>query len=291
MSILVDERTRVVVQGITGRIGAIQTMHMLKAGTKITAGVTPGKGGTSVEGVPVYDSVEEAMAEQEINTSVLFVPASVAEESCVEAIDAGLKLIILITEHIPTHDTMRIRAYARARRATLIGPTTPGVITPGKCKIGIMPTHLFTPGPVGIISRSGTMSYEMAGLLSAAGIGQTTMVGMGGDPIVGTSLVELLELFQKDPETKLVVIHGEIGGTQEERAAAFIRQKMTKPAIAYLTGKVAPEGARMGHAGAVYFGKMGSMEKKIKAYQEAGVPMAESPGDILGLVRRALKDS
>ena len=289
MSILIDEKTRVVVQGITGRIGAIQTMHMLKAGTKITAGVTPGRGGSRVEGVPVYDSVEEAMAEQEINTSVLFVPASVAEESCMEAVDAGVKLLILITEHIPTHDTMRIRAYARSHGARLIGPTTPGVVTPGKCKIGIMPTHLFTPGPVGIISRSGTMSYEMAGLLSTEGIGQTTMVGMGGDPVVGTSLVELLELFQKDPETRVVVVHGEIGGTQEERAAVFIRQKMTKPIIAYMTGKVALEGSRMGHAGAVFVGKRGAMGNKIKAFREAGVPIADSPGEIAGLVRKALK--
>ncbi len=289
MSILIDEKTRVVVQGITGRIGAIQTMHMLKAGTKITAGVTPGRGGSRVEGVPVYDSVEEAMAEQEINTSVLFVPAPVAEESCMEAVDAGVKLLILITEHIPTHDTMRIRAYARSHGARLIGPTTPGVVTPGKCKIGIMPTHLFTPGPVGIISRSGTMSYEMAGLLSTEGIGQTTMVGMGGDLVVGTNLVELLELFQKDPATRVVVVHGEIGGTQEERAAVFIRQRMTKPIIAYMTGKVALEGSRMGHAGAVFVGKRGAMENKIKAFREAGVPIAESPGEIASLVRQSLK--
>jgi succinyl-CoA synthetase alpha subunit len=289
MSILIDEKTRVVVQGITGRIGAIQTMHMLKAGTKITAGVTPGRGGSRVEGVPVYDSVEEAMAEQEINTSVLFVPAPVAEESCMEAVDAGVKLLILITEHIPTHDTMRIRAYARSHGARLIGPTTPGVVTPGKCKIGIMPTHLFTPGPVGIISRSGTMSYEMAGLLSTDGIGQTTMVGMGGDLVVGTNLVELLELFQKDPATRVVVVHGEIGGTQEERAAVFIRQRMTKPVIAYMTGKVALEGSRMGHAGAVFVGKRGAMENKIKAFREAGVPIADSPGEIASLVRQALK--
>jgi succinyl-CoA synthetase alpha subunit len=288
MSILIDEKTRVVVQGITGRMGAVQTMHMLKAGTKITAGVTPGRGGSRVEGVPVYDSVEEAMAEQEINTSVLFVPAPVAEESCMEAADAGLKLLILITEHIPTHDTMRIRAYARSHGARLIGPTTPGVVTPGKCKIGIMPTHLFTPGPVGVISRSGTMSYEMAGLLSTEGIGQTTMVGMGGDLVVGTSLVELLELFQKDAATRVVVVHGEIGGTQEERAAVFIRQKMTKPVIAYLTGKVALEGSRMGHAGAIFVGRRGAMEDKIKAFQEAGVPIADSPGEIARLVRKAL---
>lgn len=289
MSILIDEKTRVVVQGITGRIGAIQTMHMLKAGTKITAGVTPGRGGSRVEGVPVYDSVEEAMAEQEINTSVLFVPAPVAEESCVEAVDAGVKLIILITEHIPTHDTMRIRAYVRSHGAILIGPTTPGVITPGKCKIGIMPTHLFTPGPVGIISRSGTMSYEMAGLLSTEGIGQTTMVGMGGDLVVGTGLVELLGLFQKDRATQVVVVHGEIGGTQEESAGAFIRQKMTKPVIAYMTGKVALEGSRMGHAGAVFVGRRGAMENKINAFREAGVPIADSPGEIASLVRKALK--
>jgi len=288
MSILIDEKTRVVVQGITGRMGAIQTMHMLKAGTKITAGVTPGRGGSRVEGIPVYDSVEEARAEQEINTSVLFVPGPVAEESCMEAVDAGLKLLILITEHIPTHDTMRIRAYARSHGATLIGPTTPGVITPGKCKIGIMPTPLFIPGPVGIISRSGTMSYEMAGLLSTEGIGQTTMVGMGGDPVVGTSLVELLELFQKDPATRVVVVHGEIGGTQEERAAVFIRQKMTKPIIAYMTGKVALEGSRMGHAGAVFVGRRGAMENKIKAFREAGVPIADTPGEIAVLVRKAL---
>jgi succinyl-CoA synthetase alpha subunit len=289
MSILIDEKTRVVVQGITGRMGAVQTMHMLKAGTKITAGVTPGRGGARVEGVPVYDSVEEAMVEQEINTSVLFVPAPVAEESCMEAVDAGVKLVILITEHIPTHDTMRIRAYVRSHGARLIGPTTPGVVTPGKCKIGIMPTHLFTPGPVGIISRSGTMSYEMAGLLSTEGIGQTTMVGMGGDPVVGTNLVELLELFQKDRATRVVVVHGEIGGTQEEKAAGFIRQKMTKPVIAYMTGKVALEGSRMGHAGAVYVGKRGAMDNKIRAFQEAGVPIADSPGEIAALVREALK--
>jgi succinyl-CoA synthetase alpha subunit len=289
MSILIDEKTRVVVQGITGRMGAVQTMHMLRAGTKITAGVTPGRGGARVEGVPVYDSVEEAMAEQEINTSVLFVPAPVAEESCMEAVDAGVKLVILITEHIPTHDTMRIRAYVRSHGAKLIGPTTPGVVTPGKCKIGIMPTHLFTPGPVGIISRSGTMSYEMAGLLSAEGIGQTTMVGMGGDPVVGTNLVELLELFQKDRATRVVVVHGEIGGTQEEKAAGFIRQKMTKPVIAYMTGKVALEGSRMGHAGAVFVGKRGAMDNKTRAFQEAGVPIADSPGEIAALVREALK--
>jgi succinyl-CoA synthetase alpha subunit len=289
MSILIDEKTRVMVQGITGRMGAVQTMHMLKAGTKITAGVTPGRGGSRVEGVPVYDSVEEAMAEQEINTSVLFVPGPVCEESCAEAIDAGLKLIILITEHIPTHDTMRIRAYVRGHGATLIGPTTPGVITPGKCRIGIMPTSLFTPGPVGIITRSGTMSYEIAGLLTTEGLGQTTMVGMGGDPVVGTSLIELLDLFNQDPETKVVVVHGEIGGTQEERAAVFIRQKMTKPVIAYMTGKVALEGARMGHAGAIFVGQRGAMENKIKAFREAGVPIADSPSEIAGLVRSALK--
>jgi succinyl-CoA synthetase alpha subunit len=206
-----------------------------------------------------------------------------------EAVDAGVKLLILITEHIPTHDTMRIRAYARNHGARLIGPTTPGVVTPGKCKIGIMPTHLFTPGPVGIISRSGTMSYEMAGLLSIEGIGQTTMVGMGGDLVVGTNLVELLELFQKDPATRVVVVHGEIGGTQEERAAVFIRQRMTKPVIAFMTGKIALEGSRMGHAGAVFVGKRGAMENKIKAFREAGVPIADSPGEIASLVRQSLK--
>jgi succinyl-CoA synthetase alpha subunit len=288
MSILVDEHTTVLVQGITGRIGMIQTGHMKKAGTKIAAGVTPGKGGTIVEDVPVYDSVAEAKAGHKINTSILFVPASVAKDSCVEAIDAGIKLLVLITEHIPVHDAMRIRAYAQRCQATVIGPTTPGIISPGKCKIGIMPASLFSPGPAGIISRSGTLAYEIGGHLSAAGVGQTTVVGMGADPVVGTDLVELLGLFEKDEETKVVVVVGEVGGTQEERAAEFMK-KMTKPAVAYIAGRAAPEGVRMGHAGAIATRGMGSVESKIKALRAAGIQVADSPGEVPGLVKQILR--
>lgn len=284
MSILVDEHTRVLVQGITGRIGTIQTGHMKKAGTRIVAGVTPGKGGGTVEGVPVYDSVEEAKERHEIDTSILFVPASVAEDSCIEAIDAGIKLLVLITEHVPVHDTMRVRSYARKQGATVIGPTTPGIISPGKCKIGIMPVNMFSPGPVGIISRSGTLAYEIAGELSAAGIGQTTVVGMGADPVVGTDLVELLELFERDRATKVVVIVGEVGGTQEERASEYIRERMTKPVVAYIAGRAAPQGVRMGHAGAIVTRGMGSAESKVKALKEAGVEVAERPGDVTGII-------
>jgi len=288
MSILVDERTTVLVQGITGRIGMIQTGHMKKAGTKIAAGVTPGKGGTIIEGVPVYDSVAEAKAGHKIDTSILFVPASVAEDSCVEAVDAGVKLLVLITEHIPVHDAMRIRAYAQRCGATVIGPTTPGIISPGRCKIGIMPANLFSPGPVGIISRSGTLAYEIGGHLSAAGVGQTTVVGMGADPVVGTDLVELLGLFEKDEETKVVVVVGEVGGTQEERAAEFVK-KMNKPAVAYIAGKTAPQGVRMGHAGAIATRGMGSVESKVKALRAAGIQVADSPGEVLGLVKKLLR--
>jgi succinyl-CoA synthetase alpha subunit len=288
MSILVDERTTVLVQGITGRIGMIQTGHMKKAGTKIVAGVTPGKGGMMVEGVPVYDSVTEAKARHKIDTSILFVPASVAEDSCVEAVDAGVKLLVLITEHVPVHDAMRIRAYSQRYGATVIGPTTPGIISPGRCKIGIMPANLFSPGPVGIVSRSGTLAYEIGGKLSAAGIGQTTVVGMGADPVVGTDLVALLGLFEKDEETEVIVVVGEMGGTQEERAAEFV-EKMNKPAVAYIAGKTAPHGVRMGHAGAIATRGMGSVESKVKALRAAGIQVADSPGEVLGLVKKLLR--
>jgi succinyl-CoA synthetase alpha subunit len=288
MSILVDESTMVLVQGITGKIGAVQTGHMKRYGTKIVAGVTPGKGGSQVEDIPVFDSVAEARGKYAMGVSVLFVPAAVAEDSCIEAMDAGIKLILLITEHVPVHDFMRIRAYAQRNGVRVIGPTTPGVISPGKCKIGIMPANLFTPGPVGIISRSGTLAYEIGGSLSSARIGQTTVVGMGADPVVGTDLIQLLELFERDADTQAVVVVGEVGGTQEERAAQWIRHNMTKPVVAYIAGVSAPQGVRMGHAGAIAARGLGSAESKIRALQQAGVQVASTPGEIPRMMKKIL---
>ncbi len=280
MSILVNENTKVLVQGITGRIGAIQTGHMLSQGTKIVAGVTPGKSGQKVHDVPVYDSVEDALSEHQVDASILFVPAAFAEDSCYEAIDAGIKVVVLITEHVPVHSTMRIRAYAKSNGVTVIGPTTPGIISPGKTKIGIMPINMFCPGTVGLISRSGTLTYEVAGALCESGLGQSTAVGMGADPIVCTDLVDFLGLFEADDETESVVIVGEVGGTQEETAAEFIKNKMSKPVVGYIAGKAAPKGKRMGHAGAIVTGGRGDAKSKIDALKNAGVTVADNPMDI-----------
>jgi succinyl-CoA synthetase alpha subunit len=284
MSILIDEKTTVLVQGITGRTGRVQTAHMLRAGSKIVAGVTPGKGGISVEGVPVYDTVAEAVKNHPITASLLFVPPGTAEDSCIEALEAGVGLLVVITEHIPVHDTLRIRAWAQKKTAVVVGPTTPGVISPGKCKMGIMPTSLFTPGPVGLISRSGTLSYEIGGLLSSVGIGQSTVVGIGADPVIGTDLIRYLEWFEADTATRAVVLVGELGGTQEEGAAGFIKT-MHKPVVAYLVGRTAPEGARMGHAGAIVTRGSGSVEGKIKVLREAGVRVVESPGEVPDFIK------
>ena len=289
MSILVDERTRVLVQGITGRIATMQTGLMKKAGTMIVAGVTPGKGGAVIDGVPVYDSIQEAKEKHAFDLSILFVPAAVAEDSCIEAVDAGVSLLVLITEHIPVHDTMRIRAYAKMHATRVIGPTTPGIISPGKCKVGIMPTNIFLPGSVGIISRSGTLSYEIGGQLSSIGIGQSTVVGLGADPVVGTDLTDLLGLFEDDEETKAVVIIGEVGGVQEEMAAGYIRQKIRKPVVTYIAGRSAPQGVKMGHAGAIVARGKGSVESKLRALREAGVPVAETPGEVSGFVKKIMK--
>jgi len=280
MSILVNENTKVLVQGITGRIGAIQTGHMLSQGTKIVAGVTPGKSGQKVHDVPVYDAVEDALSEHQVDASILFVPAAFAEDSCYEAIDAGIKVVVLITEHVPVHNTMRIRAYAKSNGVTVIGPTTPGIISPGKTKIGIMPINMFCPGTVGLISRSGTLTYEVAGALCESGLGQSTAIGMGADPVVCTDLAEFLELFEADDETEAVAIVGEVGGTQEETAAEFIKHKMSKPVVAYIAGTSAPKGKRMGHAGAIVTGGKGDARSKIEALKNAGVIVADNPMDI-----------
>ncbi|MFP3216604.1 succinate--CoA ligase subunit alpha [Vulcanisaeta sp. EB80] len=291
MAILVNENTRVLVQGITGREGSRHTQYMLQYGTKILAGVTPGKGGQSVHGVPVFDTVEEALRKfPEINTSIIFVPAQFAADSVYEAIDAGIKLIVIITEHIPIHDTLRFVNYAKRRGVTIIGPNCPGVVSPLKSKVGILPNHIYTKsGPVGIVSRSGTLTYEISYHLTQAGIGQSTVVGIGGDPIVGTDMVEVIKMFEEDPETKYIVVIGEIGGTMEERVAQYIGSgKVTKPVVAYIAGRTAPPGKRMGHAGAIVSMGMGSYESKVRAFQEVNVPVARTPTEVVKLIKKLM---
>lgn len=288
MSILIDKNTKVLVQGVTGNIGTTQTRYMLKEGTNIVAGVTPGKGGLKVEDVPVFDTVEEAVNNFPIDVSLLFVPARVAKDSVLEAIDAGIKTVVLITEHTPVHDVMEMKAYALQKNAILIGPTTPGIITPGECKIGILPANMFCPGPVGIVSRSGTLAYEVAANLCAIGIGQSTVVGMGADRVAGTNLVDILKLFNQDKDTKVVVIVGEVGGTQEEDAAEFIRKEMSKPVVAYIAGTSVPPGKRMGHAGAIIEGGKGSAKSKIESLLAADVKIANRLYEIPLLVKELI---
>jgi succinyl-CoA synthetase alpha subunit len=288
MAILVDAATRVCVQGITGRIGQVQARYMLQAGTRIVSGVTPGKGGQQVEGVPVFDSVAQAQASHPADAALLFVPPAAAEAAASEAIAAGIGLLVLVTEGVPVHSTMRLRARARAAGARLLGPTTPGIIAPERTKIGIMPAQLFRRGPVGVISRSGTLSYEISGCLSQAGIGQSTVVGLGADPVVGTDIVELLRLFAADPQTRAVVIIGEVGGSQEERAARHIAEAGGKPVVAYVAGRTVPAGVRMGHAGAIVQRGEGSAAEKIRAFAAAGVPVATRPAAVADLIAGAL---
>jgi len=291
MAILVDKNTKVIVQGITGKVGSQQARLMLDYGTKIVAGVTPGKGGEEIYGIPVYDSVKEAKEEHHIDASVVFVPVRFVKDTCFEAIDAGIKLIVLVTEHTPVYDAMQIKTYAKAKGTMVIGPTTPGIISPAdKIKIGILPGNMFCPGNVGLISRSGTLTYEIAANLCDEGIGQSTAVGMGADPVVCTNLVALLKLFDEDNQTKVVVIVGEVGGTEEEIAANFIKEKMSKPVVAYIAGKSVPPGKRMGHAGAIVERGRGSAESKMKALREAKVKVAEMPEEVVQLVKEALKE-
>lgn len=293
MSILLNRETRVLVQGITGRIGQVQTKWMLEYGTNIVAGVTPGKGGAEVEGIPVYDTVDEAVAKQGAEASVFFVPPPAIKEAALQTIDAGIRLIVVITEHIPVHDVMEIREHASDQEVQIIGPTSPGVITVGEAKMGIMPGNMFTPGRIGVISRSGTLSYEISINLATGGFGQSTVVGIGADPVVFTNMSELLRLFEKDPDTDLVVIVGEVGGVQEEKAAEFIDRWMTKPVVAYIAGHNAPEGKRMGHAGAIIHDEygMGTHQGKITALREVGVDIAKYPADVVGLVQKHLMPS
>lgn len=286
MSILINKNSKILVQGITGNTGATQTKYMLQEGTKIVAGVTPGKGGERIENVPVFDTVREAVNNFSIDVTLLFVPAKTAKVSVIEAIDADIKTVVLITEHIPVHDVIEMKAYALQKKTLLIGPTTPGIITPGECKVGILPANMFCPGPVGIISRSGTLAYEVAANLCAIGIGQSTVVGMGADRVTGTNLVDILKLFNQDEETKAVVIVGEVGGTQEENAAEYIRAEMNKPVVAYIAGASVPPGKRMGHAGAIIEGGKGSAKSKVEALLTAGAKVASRLYEIPSLVKR-----
>lgn len=292
MSILLNRETKVLVQGITGRTGRVQTHWMLDYGTNIVAGVTPGKGGEVVEGIPVYDTVAEAVASQGAEASVFFVPAPAVKEAARQTIDAGIRLIVVVTEHIPVHDVMEIKEYASDREVQIIGPTTPGVITVGEAKMGIMPGNMFTPGRIGVISRSGTLSYEVSINLATGGFGQSTVVGIGADPVVFTNMPELLRLFEKDPGTDLIVIVGEVGGIQEERAAEFIDRWVTKPVVAYIAGLNAPAEKRLGHAGAIIQGDgKGTPQSKIAALTGVGVDVARYPAQVVDLVRKHLMPS
>lgn len=287
--ILIGRETTVLVQGITGREGQFHTKQMLDYGTKVVAGVTPGKGGTEVLGLPVYDTVKEATRYHKIDASIIFVPAQAAADAALEAAHTGIPLIVLITEGIPTRDMVRAVAEIKAMGTSrLIGGNCPGLISAEESKIGIMPGHVFKRGRVGLISRSGTLTYEAAAALSQAGIGTTTTVGIGGDPIIGTTFKDLLPLFNEDPETEAVVLIGEIGGSDEEEAAAWVKENMKKPVVGFIGGRSAPKGKRMGHAGAIIMGNVGTPESKLQAFAEAGIPVAETIDEIVKLVKRAL---
>jgi succinyl-CoA synthetase alpha subunit len=287
MSILVDNQTRVVVQGITGRDGAFHAQQMAQYGTKVVAGVTPGKGGQDVAGIPVYNTVWQAVEKEQANTSVLYVPSAFASDAIYEAVDAGIQLVVCITEGIPTLEMVKVMRYLSAGQARLIGPNCPGIITPEQAKVGIMPGHIFKPGRVGVLSRSGTLTYEVVYQLTQAGIGQSTSIGLGGDPIIGFRFVDGLGLFEADPDTDAVVLIGEIGGTDEEEAAEYVSQHVTKPVVAFIAGLTAPPGKRMGHAGAIISGGSGTAKEKIEALETVGIPVALKPADIVGLVKGA----
>jgi len=290
VAILVDEGTRVIVQGITGREGSFHTKLMLDYGTRIVAGVTPGKGGSEVHGVPVYDSVEEALSEHDANASIIFVPARFASDAAFEAIEAGLNPVVVITEHIPIMDALKFVSYARDRGINVVGPNCPGVISPARCKLGVMPAHVFEKGIIGMVSRSGTLTYEIAWAITKAGLGESTCVGIGGDPVIGMDFIEVVEMFQQDPQTEAVVVIGEIGGDFEERLAAHVRrEKPEKPIVAYIAGRTAPPGKRMGHAGAIVTMGAGSAESKIKALREAGIPVADLPSQVPELILQQLR--
>jgi succinyl-CoA synthetase alpha subunit len=289
MSILVDENTRLLVQGITGREGAFHTRQCIEYGTNVVAGTTPGKGGSKMDDVPVFNTVEQAVRETGAHASMVFVPPAFAADAIMEAADAGLPLVVCITEGIPTTHMMRVKRYLRGRSTRLVGPNCPGVITPGKCKVGIMPGFIHKEGNVGLISRSGTLTYEAVDQLTRRDIGQSTCIGIGGDPIIGSTFVDLLKLFQDDDETAAVVIIGEIGGTAEEEAAEFVKTHMKKPVVSFIAGRTAPPGKRMGHAGAIIAGGKGTAAEKIEAMRAAGIMVCDSPAAIGETMAKALQ--
>ncbi|MEW6299712.1 MAG: succinate--CoA ligase subunit alpha [Thermodesulfobacteriota bacterium] len=288
MSILVNKDTKVVTQGITGATGQLHTRACREYGTQMVAGVTPGRGGTDFEGIPIFDTVEQAVKATGANASVIYVPPPFAADAIMEAVDAGVPLVICITEGIPVLDMVRVKRYLDGKPSRLIGPNCPGVITPGECKIGIMPGYIHKPGTVGVVSRSGTLTYEAVHQLTQLGVGQSTCVGIGGDPVKGTEFIDVLRMFQDDPQTEGVVLIGEIGGTAEEEAAAFIRAHVTKPVAAFIAGQTAPKGKRMGHAGAIIAGGRGTAAEKIQAFKEAGVHIIPSPAEMGVTMAKAL---
>lgn len=287
MGILIDTNTGVLVQGITGRVGSFQTKIMQDYGTKIVAGVTPGKGGMEVHGIPVYDFVEEALREHEVNATISFVPARFAKDAALEVIDSGIRFLVVTAEGIPDQDVLTIFNYAASKGAKVLGPDTPGLISPGKCKLGVHPHRMFTEGRVGVVSKSGALSYEVCRVLTKNGIGQSTVVGIGGGPLWGLSQQTVLKMFQEDAETEMIVLLGEVGGTTEQEAAAFIRGYMDKPVISLIAGRTAPRGAQMGHAGAIIEGEEGTAESKIRALREAGSLIAKSPSEIPTIIEKS----
>ena len=289
MAILLNRDTRVLVQGITGRDGSFHTKLMVEYGTKVVGGVTPGKGGSEVHGLPVFDTMREAAEKTAANASVIFVPSAFAADAIMEASSAGMELIVAITEGIPVHDMIRVMEFLKEKGTRLIGPNCPGIITPGEAKIGIMPGQIFRKGNVGVISRSGTLTYEIVSHLTAADIGQSTVIGIGGDPIIGTRFIDALELFKDDPQTEAVVLIGEIGGTDEQDAAKYIKEEFNKPVVGFIAGRTAPKEKRMGHAGAIISGSSGTAEEKIKAFNEAGVKVASEPEEVAKLLKEVLK--
>src|SRR5690348_16425023 len=289
MSILVNKSTRVLCQGITGKVGQFHTKGCLEYGTKMVGGVTPGKGGETVEGLPVFDTVMEAVEKTGANATMIFVPPAFTADAILEAIDAGIKVVIAITEGVPVMDMVAVYDRVKRSNSVLVSPNCPGVITPEECKIGIMPGYIHKKGPVGVMSRSGTLTYEAVWQLSNLGLGQSTCVGLGGDPIVGTSFIDLLKLYQADDETEAILMMGEIGGTAEEEAAAFAKQHVTKPMAAFIAGQTAPKGKRMGHAGAIISGGKGTAAEKIAAFEAAGIEVAKGPADMGAALQRAMK--
>jgi succinyl-CoA synthetase alpha subunit len=285
MAILVDKNSRVLVQGITGREGQFHTQQMIDYGTNVVGGVTPGKGGEWIDGKPVFDTVKTAVEATEANVSLIFVPAPFAADAIYEAVDAGIKLIVCISEGVPVQDMIRVHNYITTTDSRLVGPNCPGLLTPGQAKVGIMPGYIAVPGHVGVVSKSGTLTYEVVYALTQAGMGQSTCVGIGGDPIIGTTFVDVLEMFENDPETEKIAILGEIGGRAEIDAAEYIKAHMTKPVAAFIAGRSAPEGTRMGHAGAIVEGGEGTADEKIKALQAAGVRVAANPEEIPNLLK------